>query len=332
VLVEAEQLSLATALSLGFLDSGPPVTQVAAACFVSIQPTCMTQRFAPLLTCIVVALTFSGCASFNRIADYPTPRQPSDVAIVAKPMSKMNELPLGAFYDEPRQIIISGHQKGLGWGMVFGIVGVMVADSANKSGAEKRFGDSARSSATDLGTITQEALEQEIAGNPTATWQLHPAPAHLLLSPYAVFTVQKSGQARLHAMLRAEILGADGKPTWSARYFARAEGEHTIEGEDGWMNGTRFADGMRGALQRVIKVCIDDTQGKLTGSRTIKAKGLFPFLNTDKIELPFIVVQESEQSIVGRLAAGDVMVMAGTHVLDKSDFTITDAKFKDPRK
>jgi hypothetical protein len=292
----------------------------------------MPKRVPFTIGSIVLALTFSGCASFNRIADYPSPRQSTDVAIVAKPMSKMNELPLGVFYDEPRQIIISGHQKGLGWGMLFGVVGVMVADSANKSGAEKRFGDSARGSATDLGTIAREVVEQEIAASAPAAWSLHSAPAHVQLSPYAVFTVQKSGLARLHAMLRAEILGADGKPTWSARYFARAEGEYTIEGDAGWMTGTRFPDGMRAALHRAVKVCIDDTQGRLTGIRTVRAKGLFPYLNIDKIELPFIVVQENDQMIVGRLAAGDVMVMAGTHVLDRSDFAVTDASFKDPRK
>jgi hypothetical protein len=278
-----------------------------------------------------LALLFTGCASFNRIADYPAPGKPADVAIVAKPMSKMKELPLGVFYDEPRQIIISGHQKGLGWGMLFGVVGVLVADSANQSGAEKRFGDSARSTATDLGTITHEVVAQEIASGPSTVWSLRSAPAHIQLSPYALFTVQKSGQARLHAMLRAEILGADGKPIWSARYFARAEGDHPIEGDNGWMTGTRFVDGIRAALHRVVKVCIDDTHGRLTGTRTVKAKGLFPYLNTDKLELPFILVQEGDDAVIGKLAAGDVMVMAGTHALDRADFVITDAKFKDPR-
>jgi hypothetical protein len=315
-------------------SAGPPVTFTSPrpALFSPHPHPVMSKRVPFIISSIVLALIFSGCASFNRIAEYPTPRQPTDVAIVAKPMSKMKELPLGVFYDEPRQIIISGHQKGLGWGMLFGVVGVMVADSANKSGAEKRFGESARGSATDLGTIAHEVVQQEIAASTAATWTLHSAPAHLQLSPYALFTVQKSGQARLHAMLRAEILGADGKPTWSARYFARAEGDHPIEGEAGWMTGTRFADGMRAALHRAVKVCIDDTQGRLTGTRTIKAKGLFPYLNTDKLELPFIVVEENDLTLVGRLAAGDVMVMAGTHVLDRSDFTVTDARFKDPRK
>jgi len=300
--------------------------------FVFTPTVTMYKRTLTLACATASLLLFAGCASFSRIADYPTPGKETTVAVVAKPMSKMSELPVGAFYDEPRQIIISGHQKGLGWGLLFGVVGVMVADSANKSGAEKRFGESAHSSTTDLGTITREVLEQEIANGQVTGWTFGAPPAHLQLSPYAVFTVQKSGQARLYAMLRAEIPGADGKPSWTARYFVRAPGEHTIEGEGGWMSGTAFSDGMRSALQRAILVCRDDSQGRLTGTRTIKAKGLLPYLNTDSWELPFILVQENDEYVVGRLAAGDVMVMAGTHVLDRADFKFTDAKFKDPRK
>lgn len=273
----------------------------------------------------------SGCASYNRIANYPTPTQPANIAIVAKPMSKMSELPVGVFYDEQRQIIISGHQKGLGWGLLLGPVGVIVADQANKSSAEKRFGNSAHGSDTDLGTLARTVLDEKLAAQHAPHWNSATGPNPLLLSPYALFTVTKSGKARLYAMLRAEIPGADGKPAWSVRYFARAPEEYTIEGDDGWMSQDRFAAGMRIALQRTIQVCIDDTQGKLTGTKKIKAKGVFPYMNTDKFELPFIVVQENDQTVVARLAAGDVMVMAGTHVLDRADYTFADGSFKDPR-
>ena len=292
------------------------------------RPTSRIVAFAllPLLT------VFSGCASYNRIADYPTPRQPTTIAIVAKPMSKMSELPIGVFYDEPRQIIISGHQKGLGWGMMFGLVGVLVANEANKSAAESRFGTTARGSVVDLGTLTREALSEELAAQPALPLTATAAPARLQLSPYALFTVLASGKARLYAMLRAEIPSPGGDPRWSVRYFVRAPGEYTIEGADGWMSQERFTTALRPALRRAIQVCLADTQGNLTGTKTIKALGVFPYLNTDKFELPFIVVQDGSESVVARLAAGDAMVMAGTHVLERADYKISDATFKDPRK
>ena len=87
----------------------------------------------------------------------------------------MNELPLRCFYDEPRQIIISGHQKGLGWGMMFGVVGVLVADSTNKASAGKRFGESAHAASTDIGTLAREVLEEEIAAGRAPGWSLSKA-------------------------------------------------------------------------------------------------------------------------------------------------------------
>lgn len=281
----------------------------------------------------LLSLLFSGCASYNRIADYPTPQQTANVAVTAKPMSKMSELPIGAYYDKDRQIIVSGHQKGLGWGLAFGLVGVLVADSANRSSAEKRFGETTHGSAADLGTITREVLQEELTAQHAPQWISDTSPAQLKLSPYALFTVLPSGKARLFCLLRAEIPGpSEGDPKWSVRYFARAPGEYLIEGNDGWMAQDRFATGMKAAIRRAMQACIADTSGKLKGSRATQAKGVFPYMNTDKFPLPFIIVQEGEQEVIAKLAAGDVMVMAGTHVLENADYTFTPATFKDPRK
>jgi hypothetical protein len=277
-------------------------------------------------------VVLSGCASFKHIANYPTPAQPVTVSVVSKPMSKMNELPVGAYYDPTRQIIISGHQKGLGWGMLFGVVGVLVADSANKSSAENRFGASANSSTTDLVVLTKEVLNEELTKGRAPRWSAAPGAGQLQLSPYALFTVLPSGKARLHALLKAEIPGKDGDPAWSVRYYVPAPGEYTIEGDGGWMKQDRFVTALRTAVQRGVELCMDDANGKFTAvQRKAKAKGLYPFMNIENFELPILVVEEGPDTVVARLAVGDVAVMSGTHVLNKADYTFTDADFKDPR-
>lgn len=278
----------------------------------------------------VLVLLTSGCASYNRIAEYPTPTKPATVAIVAKPMSKMSELPIGAYYDEQRQIIVTGHQKGLFTGLMFGMVGVIVADQMNKSSAAAKYGDDSARSTSDLLAVAHELIGAAQAEGRTTHWTVTTGNASLRLSPYAVFTVEKEGGARLYAMLRAEILGADGTPTWSARYFARAPGTHPLDGAETWMTGTHFADGMRIALSRALNVCIDDTQGKLTGKNHQLAKGRYPYINTD-IELPTILVQENPDYVVARLALGDALVLAGTHVLNREDYAFKAGTFKDPR-
>jgi len=243
-------------------------------------------------------------------------------------MSKMSELPIGAYYDEPRHIIVTGHQKGLFTGMMFGIVGVVVADQMNKSSGGNKFGAEA-AKGTDLGTILDELLAASAVDGNSPNWTRLAADGRLQLTPYAVFTVEKSGDARLYAMLRAELPGEDGKPLWSGRYFARVPGLHPLQ-ESGWMSDNRFTDGMRPALRRALIACIDDSHGRLTGNEKITAKGRFAFLNMD-LELRAIVVKEDPDAVVARLLIGDAMVLAGTHVLDRADFEIKPATFKDPR-
>lgn len=293
----------------------------------SVQPATLLRLGLALL----LAATFSGCASFNHIANYPTPSAKANVAVVAKPLSKMSELPVGAYYDDKREIVISGHQKGLGVGMLFGVVGVLVADATNKSSAESRFGASAQSSATDLVALTNAALDQTIAAGKAPQWTTNAGSAQLQLSPHAVFTVMDSGKARLYAMLSAQVPGVSGSdPKWSVRYFVRAPGEYTIEGADGWMTQNRFKEAMTAAFVRAVQLCADDCHGKLTGTKKMKAKGRFAMVNVD-FELPVIVVHEDDDTVVGRLAVGDAMIMSGTHALNRSDYLLTTADFKDPR-
>lgn len=280
---------------------------------------------------LLTTTVFSGCASFNHIANYPTPAKPATVAIVAKPLSKMSELPVGAYYDDKREIVISGHQKGLGVSMLFGVVGVLVADAANKSSAESRFGASAQSSVTDLLSLTRAALQETIAAGHAPQWTATDAAAQLQLSPHAVFTVMDSGKARLYAMLSAQVPGAAGSdPAWSVRYFVRAPGEYAVEGADGWMTQNRFSEAMATALRRAVQVCADDAHGKLTGTKKVKAKGRFAMVNFE-FDLPILVVSETDDTIVGRLAVGDAMIMSGTHILNRADYQIKEADFKDPR-
>lgn len=277
----------------------------------------------------LLAVAMTGCASFDRIADYPSPTRQIAVAVVEKPMSKMSELPVGTYYDEARQIIVTGHQKGLFTGMLFGVVGVLAADQINKSAGRSRYGTETAKGA-DLAVLLDEMVATAVAENRAQHWAKGAADGSLRLTPYAVFTVEKTGEARLYAMLRAEILGNNGKPSWSGRYFARAPGLLPLQ-ESGWMADEQFSKGMRVALGHALNACIDDTHGRLTGTETITVKGRFAFLNMD-LELRAIAVHEDSDRIIAKLAVGDAMVMAGTHVLDRADYEIKPAKFKDPRK
>jgi len=118
---------------------------------------------------------------------------------------------------------------------------------------------------------------------------------------------------------------------WSVRYWSAAPGEYTIEGDDGWMTKKRFSEGMQFAIKNVMKVCSGEIHSTFTGSKKIKATGIFPYIGKS-VDLPFIAINETPNMIVGRLVAGDVLTLSGTHILFKSDYEISDADFQDPRK
>lgn len=285
-------------------------------------------RILPASLAALLTLSFTGCATYNRIAPYPATGQPAKVEVGGVAMSKMSELPLGAYYDPDRQIIVTGHQKGVFTGMMFGLVGVMVADSMNRSSAKDKYG-AAAAQGSDLKSILAALLEDPATVSRAPQWTREAAKVNLQLTPYALFTVEKTGQARLYAMLRAELPAAGDKPAWSVRYFAHAPGQYPLEAE-GWMKPERFQPAMKAALAKALAACIDDTHGRLTGTKTVTAKGRYPYINED-FELRAIVAQENPDTLVVRLAVGDAMVLAGTHVLDRADYQIKPADFKDPR-
>jgi len=289
---------------------------------------CASSRLTVLL-CAALALT-SGCATFNKIAPYPKGQPPVDLAIGKRPLSKMNDLPLGAYYDEAHGIVVTGYQKGVRVGMLFGVVGVLVANSANKSTGTARYSENAAHMGTDLAALTKDVLTQKLASGACPAVKALSETGQLEVTPFALFSVQKDGKARLHAMLRVELRNKpQTDPQWSVRYFAKAPGEYSIEGADNWTVEDRYAKGMKTAIERAVAVMLDDLQGKLVEKRKVEAKGIYPAFNTE-FEFPIIVVDENEKEIVGRIAIGDVMIMGGTHVLDRSDFTIKDADFKTP--
>lgn len=301
----------------------------------SVSSVARALRFASYLPALVgCALlgTMPGCATYKKISPYPG-GAPVEVSIGKRRLSDTNEMPAGAYYDEPHQIIVTGYQKGIITGAaLFGVVGAMVAHGVNKSAGAARYSANAAQMGASLAVLMREALAEQLSGGAFPSIKSLVADGgELEITPYALFSIQKNGKARLHAMVAAELRGKSGQePRWSVRYFARAPGEYTVEGTDSWAAEGRYTEGMKAALKRVTAVILSDLQGTLTEKRKVKAQGKYPFFDTN-IELPVIVLSESDSEIVGRLAVPDAQMLGGTHILEKADYTIKAAEFKSPK-
>lgn len=284
-----------------------------------------------LVAGLVTVSLMTGCATFNKIAPYPKDEKPVTVSVGDASLAGMSEMPFGAYYDKPHRIVVTGYQKGMMTSAVlFSVVGVLVADSVNKSVGEDKFGADSGKMSTDLLKITQDALTDELKAHPIpAVRAVVPTSGDLVVTPFAVLTINKTGTARLYVMLKAEIAGPDGAFKWAVRYFARAPGEYPVEGKDGWSASDRFAIGANFAIHRDIAVLLEDVQGHLVNAHKVKAEGQYVFLGSD-FKLPFILVSENKDYVVGHLAVGDGWTLGGTHILDRADYTFVDADFSTP--
>src|SRR5262247_34086 len=69
----------------------------------------------------------------------PTQAPPATTIVYSdEGMSRMSDLPLGVHRIPDSNVIISGHQKGGGVGLLFGVVGMAIQSSANASGGTAR--------------------------------------------------------------------------------------------------------------------------------------------------------------------------------------------------
>src|SRR5437870_9484813 len=92
-----------------------------------------------MLALITGAVIAAPAAAAPETGDAPA-QAPSPTRIVYSDegMSRMSDLPMGVHRIPDSNVIVSGHQKGGGLGMLFGIVGVAIQSSANASGGTAR--------------------------------------------------------------------------------------------------------------------------------------------------------------------------------------------------
>jgi len=282
----------------------------------------------------------TGCCTYNNIASFPKTEKPVTISIGKGSFSVQQALILGTYYDEPNHIIITGfqNQNGVIGGALLGPLGMLVTDSAGRLYAKEKFGANSDKMAMDLGKLTQDILTQELAAHPVAlVSKVVPDSGDVVITPFAVFSVGDAKTARLYVLLEVEMPDPGKDPKWSGRYFARAPGEYLIEGKNGWLAADRFSNGIRLAMQRDLTVLLKEIQRELTASHKVKATGQYPFGNAmgndfgGDFEIPFVLVDEERDYVVGRLVAPDGVSQAGTHILNRADYQFVDVNFNMPK-
>ena len=286
-----------------------------------------------IISLAMIAL-LSGCATYKNCLPFPEAALPVALSVSEEQPNKMNEFPIGAHYDEENRIILTGHQRGNAAGLMFGLVGVLAADSINKSKGQGLYGDGAKGERYDMIPELRQRLETLLADGAFPRLNLDTATeARLEIRPTALLVLDKTKQARLYAILKAKLKDSkQSSDPWHGRYFASADAVLPLEGDSGWLNGSSLKDGLTQAFDRATWALVNDVNGNIKEGQPAKITGKLAWLNIELKDLPGAIMTETEDFTVVRMYLADVNVMAGTHVFKPGEVRIEKVeKVKDPR-
>jgi hypothetical protein len=291
--------------------------------------------------CLIAALVLfglSGCATYKYTEAAPVQQQPISVQISNEELSRMNDMPIGVYKVPDSQVVISGHQKGAGGALLFGLLGVAIADAANMSAGSKSVHDIENVLRIKLNDQVQAAVKQAIAAGhleQQLTQDVAPGPK-LMLQPELVMSFVSDTDMRVFIELKTTLVGADKKTLWTTRYIASSGPARPLTGADSWTDyeGKNLKSAVQANLDQAVRVMLADVshpyprdQNQLT-----LVEGNFPYVKP-KLQVVGMQLSEDEHYVVFTPRLGDVLVFAGVNVFDKTAITYRpatkdDAKFK----
>jgi hypothetical protein len=294
-------------------------------------------RMARVTAVGVVALALGGCASHEFTKPAPHQTQAIVVKYTSDDLSGWTDLPIGTYRVPNSQVIISGHQKGGGIGVLFGPVGVAVEHAAG-SGAGKA---AVKTSEDALHiTLTSEAQEDvaTLLGSAAfaGKFTLAPDPAApvLSISGGVALTFVNDTDARPYVVLRTKLLGPKATgASWTTRYMASVGPPRALAGDDSWTSdgGAALKAAVSAELIRALQVMLTDVSTPFArddGSKTL-VESYFPFARRRYQVVGYTLTEDSDSiSFVPKISDG--MVFAGVNIMDKS-VTTSRAATKDDR-
>ena len=208
---------------------------------------------------------------------------PTRIVYVDEGMSRMSDLPMGVHRIPDSNVIVSGHQKGGGIGMLFGIVGVAIQSSANASGGTakvRNVEDDLRFNATAKATeLTQTILADGKFGQ---RFTLQASDNMLNVVPYIVITFQNETEVRPYIVLKTKLFTAADQSPKAQKYFCCEGKALPLSGPGGLAEngGAGLKALLATELETAIRVMLQDRAQPHTRDKEtrITVKGYLPFV------------------------------------------------------
>jgi hypothetical protein len=287
---------------------------------------------------LAAASLVCGCATHELSKAPPAETRPIVIKYAGDDVSGMTDLPLGTYRIPDSQVIVSGHQKAGRAGMAFGLIGVAVANSIDKSGGKSAVGSSEAALHVTLKDEGKDKLAQLVGTKYPQKFTLDAGVdgPTVTVTGDIILTFVSDSEALPFVDLRVRF--AEPKPstkTWTTRYLCSIGPPKPLQGPGGWVDdqGAGFRTTVSAELERVLDVMLSDMSSPTPRdeSHRVLVTGYFPFLK-GRFQIIGYPIADSTDYFIFTPKIGDAAVLAGVQVLDKSVDTFRDATSDDKTK
>jgi len=268
-----------------------------------------------LLLSFTCSITARG---FEPAKPFPAQIESARYVFSDEKINKGIDVLMGASVNEELRFVFSGHQKGNNVSILFGVVGVAVAATANGAAGRKAGSDKKFTQEVTVPDIARQHVLDTFAGNETFRFD-EDATARFEVIPNAFLAKnKKEGTSKLHAMLKLKLYENDAatKPVWLTRFYGEAS-DYLCD-ED-LLNPERVADALHQAYQRAawgMLMIIDDAY-ELYQPEMIKAQ--FVGLKNNKQKAAAFVLSETEELLLLRFPHSKLSPFGGYSIIDKTN-------------
>ena len=234
-----------------------------------------------MLAVIAGGVTVAPAAAAPEAGDAPAQApSPTRVVYVDEGMSRMSDLPLGVHRIPDSNVVVSGHQKGGGIGMLFGIVGMAIQSSANASGGTAKVRNVEDDLRFDAAAKANELTGAILAdGKFGERFTLQAADNMLNVVPYIVITFVNENEVRPYIVLKTKLYTPADQSPKAQKYFC-CEGKALPLSGLAENSGAGLKALLTAELETAIRVMLQDRAQPYTRDKEtrITVKGYLPFV------------------------------------------------------
>ena len=286
------------------------------------------------LAVLASAVALAAQESAAQEAPGATPPPPTTIVYSDDGMSRMADLPMGIHRIPDSNVIISGHQKGGGVGMLFGVVGMAIQSSANASGGTakvRNVEDDLRFDATaKAAELTKVILaDEKFRGR----FGLSSAPGGrtLNVTPYVVITFVNETDVRPYIVLKTKLgTGAPNESPKALKYFCCEGKALPLMGENGLAenNGARLKELLTSELDTAVRVMLLDTAQPYPRNKEsrIVVNGYLPFVGKPFKMKGYDLGRYNDYSLIG--FPPGALVFGGVNIAEPGSLEIVPPKAK----